>query len=84
MNITTEDLRDENFEMDEEWKDTVDEKLDAETYTNKLKMAAARYRQTSNKRIKRLSSDAASLLAKWRNERNKRRDTEDELAHMER
>ena len=84
MNITIEDIRDENFEMSEEWRDAVDAKLAAEIYTNELKKAAARDRQTSNKRIKRLSSDAASRLAKWRNERNARKASEDELARVAR
>ena len=44
MNITIEDLRDENFEMAEEWQDAVDAKLAAEIYTNELKKAAARDR----------------------------------------
>ena len=64
MSITIKDLRDENFEMAKEWQDTVDAKLAAEIYTNELKKAAARDRRTSKKRIKRLSSDAASRLAK--------------------
>ena len=55
MNITIEDLRDENFKMAEEWQDAVDSKLSAETYTNELKKAAARDRRTSNKIIKILS-----------------------------
>ena len=67
MNITIKDLRDENFKMAEEWQDAVDAKLAADIYTNELKKAAARDRQKSNKRIKRLSSDAASWLAKWSN-----------------
>ena len=37
-----------------------------------------------NKIIKRLSSDAASRLAKWRNESDARRASEDELAHVAR
>ena len=45
---------------------------------------AARDRRTYNKRIKRLSSDAASCLAKWRNERDARRASEDELARLAR
>ena len=80
MNITIKDLRDENFKMSEEWQDAVDAKLAAEIYTNNLKKAAARDRRTSNKRNKRLYSDAASWLAKWRNERDARRASEDELA----
>ena len=50
MDITIEDLRDENFEMSEEWQDAVDAKLAAEIYTNELKKAAARDRRTPNKR----------------------------------
>ena len=80
MNITIEDLRDENFEMAKEWQDSVDAKLAAKTYTNELKKEVARDRQTSNKIIKRLSSDANSRIAKWRNERNASRAVEDELA----
>ena len=64
MNITIEDLRDEKFEMAKQCQDAVDEKLSAETYTNQLKRAAAREKRTPNKRIKRLSSNAASLLSK--------------------
>ena len=84
MKITTEDLRDENFEMSEEWQEAVDTKLAAETYTNKIKKAAARDRRTSNKRIKRLSYDAASWLAKWSNQCDARRASEDELARVAR
>ena len=84
MNITIKDLRDENFEMAEEWQDAVDAKLSAEIYTNNLKKAAARDRRTSNNRTKRLSSDAASRLAKWRNKRDARRASEDELARVAR
>ena len=84
MNITIEDLRYENFEMAEEWQDAVGEKLAADIYTNELKKAASRDRRTSNKRIKRLSSDAASWLVKWRNERDARRASEDELARVAR
>ena len=58
----------------------MDAKLAAETYTNDLKKAAARDRRIFNKIIKRLSYDAASRLAKWRNERDARRAAEDELA----
>ena len=84
MNITIEDLRDENFEMAEEWQDAVDAKLATETYTNELKKAAARDRQTSNKILKSLSSDAASRIAKWRNKRDAQRVAEDELARVAR
>ena len=84
MNITIEDLRYENFEMAEEWQDAVDAKLSAEIYRNELKKAAARDRWTSNKRIKRLSSDSASRISKWRNERNARRASKDELARVAR
>ena len=58
----------------------MDARLAAEIYTNELKKAATKDRRTSNKRIKRLSSVAASRLAKWRNERDARRASEDELA----
>ena len=84
MNITIKDLRDEDFEMSEDWQDAMDTKLAAETYTNELKKAAARYSQTSNNRIKRISSDAASRLSKWRNKRDARRAAEDELARVAR
>ena len=50
MKITIEDLRDDNFEMSEEWQDAVDAKLFADTYTDDLKKAAAKYRRTSNKK----------------------------------
>ena len=60
----------------------MDAKLAAEIYTNELKKAAERDRRTFNKRIKRLSSYAASRLVKWRNERDARRSSEDELAHV--
>ena len=84
MNITIKDLRDENFEKAEEWQDAVDAKLASQTYSNELKKAAERNRQTSNKRIKRLSSDTVSWLEKWRNKRDARRAADDELARVER
>ena len=84
MNITIKDLRDENFEMAKEWQDAVGAKLAVEIYTNELNKAATRYRQTSNKIIKRLSSDAPSRIAIWRNERDARRASEDELARVAR
>ena len=62
----------------------MDEKLATDIYTKELKKAAARDRQTSNKRIKRISSVAASRIAKWRNERDARRSAKDELARVER
>ena len=60
MNITIEDLRDEIFKMAKEWQDAVNEKLATDIYKNELKKAASRDRRASNKRIKRLFSDAAS------------------------
>ena len=78
MSLAIQDLQDENFDTAEEWQIAMDKKL----ATEEDKKVAKNDTRKANKRIKKLSCAATSRLAKWRAERDARRETEDELARI--
>lgn len=64
MNLTIQDLKEENFDMAEEWRAAMTEK------------------RVAVQRTKRVVRESATRLAKWRAERDARREVEDEVACM--
>ena len=64
MNLTIQDLQEENFDMAKEWQ------------------AAMYEKRKAVKRTKRVVSESATRLAKWRAERDARREAEDKLARI--
>ena len=59
MSLTIQNLQEENFEMAEEWQVMLDEKRAA---------ISEKRNAVKSKRTKRVVSDSASRLAKWRAE----------------